>query len=319
MNELLNSIKSDLLDRRLLPIVVLLGLALAGAVAYAVLAGSGSTATPAAATPSASVPGGTSRSVTLAAADPHAAVSETTEGESYQRREGAHNPFLALPSTTAKTETAPAKASAASPTSSSTSSSAPTGQTTATTPSGGGGTTPTPSPQPAPHKPKVVHRLVFHVGVLFGLAPTTPGQTSQLTPYADLKRLEPLPSTSNPLVVFEGASADRKSAIFTLAREAIVKGNATCLPSSLQCEAIELAVGQSEELQYLEENGQSVTYELSLVSIAWHETTEAKAARLNRPNHAGQALLRRLNPAVQRHLRFSSAEGVLVYVVHRGF
>jgi hypothetical protein len=315
MNELLNSIKSDLLDRRLLPIVVLLGLALAGAVAYAVLAGSGSTATPVAATPSVSVPGGSSRSVTLVAANPHAAVSETTEGESYQRREGAHNPFLALPSTAAKTTTAPAKSSAASSTPAS---SAPTGQTTATTPSGGGGTTPTPSPKPAPKKPKVVHHLVFHVGVLFGLAPTTPGQTSQLTPYADLKRLEPLPSASDPLVVFEGASADRKSAIFTLAREAIVKGDATCLPSSLQCEAVELAVGQSEELQYLEENGQSVTYELSLVSIAWHETTEAKASRLDRPNHAGQALLRRLNPAVQRHLRFSSAKGVLVYIAHRG-
>jgi hypothetical protein len=278
-----------------------------------VLAGSGSTATPVAATPAPSVPGGTSRAVTLAAADPHAAVSETAEGQSYQRREGAHNPFLALPSTTAKTATAAARASAASSTPTS---SAPTGQTTATTPSGGGGTTPTPSPKPAPHKPKVVHRLVFHVGVLFGLAPTTPGQTSQLTPYADLKRLEPLPSANNPLVVFEGASADRKSAIFTLAREAIVKGNATCLPSSLQCEAVELAVGQSEELQYLEENGQSVTYELSLVSIAWHETSEAKAARLDRPARAGLELLRRLNPPVQHHLRFSSARGVLVYFTH---
>ncbi len=93
-----------------------------------------------------------------------------------------------------------------------------------------------------------------------------------------------------------------------------MKGSATCLPSALQCEAIELTVGQTEELQYLEANGQSVTYELALVSIAWHETTEAKAARLDRPAHAGLALLHRLNPPVARHLRFSSARGVLVYV-----
>jgi hypothetical protein len=317
MTNLLNSIKSDLLDRRLLPIVVLLGAALVGAVAYAVLAGggSGSPSTPVAAIPSPSVSVG-SRAVTLAAADPHAAVSETTDGTSFQRREGAHDPFVQLPAA------APAKSQglaslAKSTGTSSTASSPPAEQTTATKPSGGG-TTPTPAPQPAPHKTKVVHRLVFHVGVLFGLAPTTPGQTSQLTPYADLKRLEPLPSPSDPLVVFEGVSSDRKSAIFTLTREAIVKGGAVCLPSSVQCEAVQLAVGQSEELQYLEPSGQSVTYELALVSIAWHETTEAKAARLDRPTHAGQALLRRLDPPLLRHLRFSSAKGVLFYVAaHR--
>jgi hypothetical protein len=320
MNNLLNSIKSDLSDRRLLPIVVLLGLALAAAIAYSVLAGgsSGSPATPIAATGAGptTAPSG-SRSVTLISANSHAAVSETTDGASYQRQEGAHDPFVQLPVPAApKTQTSSTKASGAS----STTTSAPSGQTTATKPSSGGGTTPAPAPQPAPHKPKVVHRLVFNVGVLFGLAPTTPGQTSQLTPYADLKRLEPLPSSSEPLVMFEGASSDRKSAIFTLTREAIVKGAGICLPSSVQCEAVQLAVGQSEELQYLQANGESVTYELALVTIAWHETTttEAKAARLDRPAHAGQALLRRLDLPVQSHLRFSSAKGVLVYVAHRG-
>ena len=45
MTDFLNSLKADLLDRRLLPIVALVGVALVGAVAYAVLGGGGSTAT----------------------------------------------------------------------------------------------------------------------------------------------------------------------------------------------------------------------------------------------------------------------------------
>ena len=45
MTDFLGSLKADLLDRRILPILVLLGVALVGALAYAVLGGGGSTAT----------------------------------------------------------------------------------------------------------------------------------------------------------------------------------------------------------------------------------------------------------------------------------
>jgi hypothetical protein len=324
MTDLLNSLKSDLTDRRLLPILLALGLLLVGAIAYGVLAGGGSSSSPSpvAAVASPGLSQHSSPAVSRAPANSSAAVSETAEGARYQRGGGAHDPFLALPSA------APAKSRAATTTSgggsatSSSPSTAPStgGQSTSTKPSSGGGGT-SPAQPTTPPKPKRVHKLTFTVGVLFGLAPTTPGQTSQLTPYASLKRLEPLPSASNPLIIFEGVSSSRKNAIFTLARETIVKGSATCLPSTLQCEAIDLAVGQTEELQYLEPSGQSVTYELALVSIAWHETTvttNAKTARLDRPAHVGQALLRRLDPPIQSHLHFSASRGVLVYLAHHG-
>jgi hypothetical protein len=157
---------------------------------------------------------------------------------------------------------------------------------------------------------------VYVVDVLYGLAPTTPGQLSQLTPYAGLERLEPLPSASDPRIVYAGVDASGKDALFTLAGEAILKGQGTCLPRPTQCEALALAQGQTEEFGYLDASGQSVVYELKVVSIAKHQASAATAARLNRGVRAGQALMRRLAPAFMRHLRFSSARGVLVYATH---
>jgi hypothetical protein len=319
MNDLLSSLKSDLFDRRILPILLLLGVVLAGIIAYTVLAGGGSSSpAPAAVAPAPSAPALPASS--QAPVNPNAAVSETTDGARYQRQGGAHNPFVPLISTSpSKTVGATAKATPASAAASTTTSSpTTTSPSSAPTPASGGGTKPTQPAQPTPAKPKHSSQPVYMVAVLFGIAPTTPEQLSQLTPYADLKRLEPLPSTSQPRIVFSGVAAGGKGAIFTLVGEAILKGEAACLPNATQCEAIELAVGQTEELSYVEPSGQSVAYELKIVSISKKEASAARAARLNRRDKAGQALLRRLDPAVLRHLRFSSAKGVLVYLAHRG-
>jgi hypothetical protein len=322
MNDLISSLKSDLLDRRLLPLLVLLGLALAAAVAYSVLGGSGTTSAPSAAvgrpgrSPAGSAAGGASLSVSQATADPHAAVAETTEGVSYQHRSGVRNPFKPLASAHTSSTTTSTSPSTASSTSSQPSSSSSTPPASSGT---GGATTTTPTEPTAPAKPRAQKpKTVYVVDVLYGLAPTTPGQLSQLTPYAGLKRSEPLPSASDPRIVFAGVSDTGNGAVFTLAGEAILKGEGVCMPSATQCEAIVLAAGRSEQFEYVELNGQSVTYELRVVSIAKRQASAATAARLNRRDHAGEALMRRLAPAVLDHLRFSSAKGVLVYVTHRG-
>jgi hypothetical protein len=326
MTNLLDSLKSDLLDRRLLPLLVALGLALAGAVAYAVLGGGSGTGgapstalVPAGRGAAGASSAGSSLAVSQAAADPHAAVAETTEGSRYQHQSGAHNPFKPIVSGKVSSPKA-ASASSASATNSSaagsTSTTTPSSGTGSATP-GGGGTTPTQPTEPAPSKPaKPAH--VYFVDVLFGLAPTTPGQFSQLTPYAHLKRLEPLPSVSEPRVIFAGVSDTGRGAVFALAGEAILKGEGACLPSATQCEALDLGVGKSEELDYLQASGQTVAYELQVVSISVHQASAAAAARLNRRDRKGQALLRHLSTPVLHHLHFSSAKGVLVYVTHHG-
>ena len=115
----------------------------------------------------------------------------------------------------------------------------------------GGGTTPTPTTptEPAARETAEARSTVYFVDVLYGLAPTTPGQLSQLTPYADLKRLEPLPSASDPRIVFAGVSDTGKGAIFTLAGEAILKGEGACMPSATQCEAVDLGRRQDRGIR----------------------------------------------------------------------
>ncbi len=303
MSDLLNtltSLRSDLLSRRMLPIVALVAVAFVAAVGYAVLGGGSSAPSP---TVAAHPAGTTTAAVTPAPADPTEAVSETPGGTRYQRQGGAHNPFLQLPKprvakvkTTAKVSTGGTGQSSSS------------GSTTTTTPS-----TPTPAPAPTPAKPKKP-TTEYDVAVLFGPASTVPGQAPTLTPYEKLKRLAPLPSQSNPLVVFSGVSASGAGATFVLAREAIIKGPAACLPSASQCEMIDLATGQTEELSYLQSSGASVTYELQLVSISKHKVSPTAAARTRqRESRFGRALLRRYNPAVLADLRFSPLKGVVLY------
>ncbi len=283
MNEILQSLKSDLLDRRMLPILLALGVLLAGAVAYVVLAGGGSSE---AGTPSAvvtrnpaSVAPGPNLAVTQAPENPHAAVAETTDGARYRHKPGSRDPFTPLPTPKVKSEAASTTPSVSSPSPSSTSPSVE--KSSPSSPSTGGAeTTPSTPVKPAPKKPKTV----YLVTVQFGLLPSTTTELAQLTPYADLKRLQPLPSKDDQRLIFAGARGNGKGAVFELSREAILKGQATCIPNASQCEAIDLEVGQSEELTYLEPDGQSVPYELKLVTIA-KEAPTASAARVRRHHH----------------------------------
>ncbi len=283
MNQILNSLKSDLLDRRLLPILVALCLALAGAVAYVVLDGGGSSeagTTPSAATgaPNPSpLSHGPNLAVSEAQANPHAAISETTEGARYRHKPGSHNPFTPLPSPKAASEAGAKSSGAASVSTSSTSSSSTSVEKSSpsSTSTGGSPTTPSTPVKPAPKK---TPKTVYVVSAQFGVMATTAGTLSQLTPYPKLKRLQALPSAQDTRLIFSGARGNGKGAVFALSVEAILKGQGTCIPSAEQCEAIDLEAGQSEELTYLEPDGQSVPYELKVLSITKESTTASAAS-----------------------------------------
>ncbi|HUN78157.1 MAG TPA: hypothetical protein VMU32_04485 [Solirubrobacteraceae bacterium] len=322
MNGLLQSLKSDLLDRRLLPFLALLGLALAGAVAYAVLGGSSSPSSPTPAANTAPPSSGPSLPVSQAPESPHAAVAETTNGQRYQHHTGKRNPFTPLPSKEGSSSAA-TKSTASAGSSTSGSGSSGGSQSGNSSESGGGTTTTTPSapatPPPSEPKPakKQTKQPVYTVAVLFGLAPTTSGQLTQLTPYDKLKRLEPLPNPSEPRIVFAGVTDGGKAAVFALAGEAILKGEGVCVPSATQCEAVAIAAAKNEEFSYLV-GEQTVTYELHVVTIDKLQASTARAARLNRRDRAGEALVRRLAPGVMHDLRFSAARSLLVRVTrHR--
>ena len=321
VSDFFSSLKEDLFGKRLLPFLIVLGVLLVAAVAYAVLGG-GSSSSPTPVT--AFVPGGASASVgavavTQAPANPNQPISETPEGTSKQHHGVAHNPFTPLPEAKQASATN-AKSATTSSSSSSAGSSGTSSSGSKTSTSGAGGAAPTPSPTPtAPAKPKPPEP-VYHVLALFGLAPVAPAVSSTLTPYANIKRLTPLPSATAPLVVFMGVNAGGKSATFTLVGEAILHGNGTCLPSASQCQAIDLRPGQVEQLEYLPPNGQTIIYELTVVSISSSKASAAAAQRSYRvQSRAGRELLRHSGVPALTELHYAPSKGVLVFAGHRAF
>jgi hypothetical protein len=309
MSDFLTSVKADLLDRRLLPIVALVALALVAAIAYTVLGGGSS-----AATPTASVATGSTVSPGLAASQSTSekAVAETTGGVSQQRHGYARNPFTPLPEPKEKTQVA--ATSGSSPSSSTTSSSTSAGSGSQ---SSGGSSPTTPSQPSTPTKPKTV----YHVSVQFGVIPTgvTPAQ-AQLQTLNDVKLLTPLPSAQQPLIVFRGVTAGGKSATFTIAGEEILHGEGNCLPSASQCEAIDLKAGQTEQLEYISVTGQALLDELRVVSIVSDKATSAAFTSILRSESvAGRKLLEHAGLIAIPDLHYSAQTGVLVFAGHPAF
>jgi hypothetical protein len=318
MNDFLDTLKSDLLDRRLIPALGLLAVVLIAAVAYAVLGG-GSSAAPNAAsapvTPVAKLPGIAVSEVKTADVT---AGAETTSGSPQQTSGASRNPFAPMPGVKKAQEASAAATSAAT-------SSSGSSTTTESSSSSTGGATPAPSEETkkasTPTKPKD-KQTVFHVDVLFGTtAAGTPPQSAALTPFNELKLQQPLPSDGQPLVVFRGVLAGGKSATFTLVGEAILRGPAKCLPSASQCQTIDLQPGQTEELEYLPPGAAAITYELNVVSISSSKAKLSSAAgsAFGGESKAGLELLRKSGLQGLSGLRYSTAKGILVFAGKHAF
>jgi hypothetical protein len=301
MSAFLNSLRADLLDRRLRAVLILFVAALVGGVAYAVTGGSGSPAAPSSFPAiGSSAPG---VAPVVAAANPNLAVAETTSGAPQQRAGASRNPFTPLPGAGAKAASSTSASGKSSTGSSSKSSS----------PSSGKEVPPT---QPA-KKRVVIH---FHSSAEFGVVPPAPAPgvappAPQLKKFTDLKLNEPLPNKANSQLVYLGVVLRTgKAAVFGLTGEVILHGSAKCLPSPVHCQAIELQVGQSETLESIEANGTPVTYELKLVSIS-RSVTSASAARAHTAATGAaelqRELLRELPAGVLAGVRDSHGSGVL--------
>lgn len=308
MNDFLKALKADLQNRQLLPFVALVAVALLAAVGYAVLGGGSSAATDSAAVPSAApAPAG----IAVSPANRETAVAETTNGAGEQRKGAVHDPFKLLPGSE-KTES-----STSTSTSTSSSSTATSGSAEKSEPSKAPAEeTKTPAKPSKPAKPK----KVFRVAALFGIVPAgTAPLTAQLTPFENLKLLTALPSAQQPLLVFRGVTAGGKSASFTLVGEAILHGNGACLPNASQCQAIDLQKDHYEQLEYLTPSGETIVYELRVVSIESKKASTAALKSELRGQKAGRELLRRAGLLEMPFLRESAQTGVLVFASPGGF
>ena len=315
MSELLASIRADLTDRRLLPVVALVGACLVAALAYALLGGSSSsTSSPGGAGPAAVSP---SSGLSATVETPDHAVAETTDGTSEQKSGSARNPFTPLVATTE----APASGSSSSsttPSSSSTStgsgstgsgSSTPSESGTTTTPSEGNKS----SSGGGSHakKPKTAYDVTIEFGTL---PPGITPETAQLTQYTKLKLQAPLPDAQLPLLYFRGVTAKGAAASFTINGVVPKEGAGSCLPSNVLCEEVDLKPGETEQFEYFAPEGAITIYELRVLSIK-PETSKAKDAKAARwaESRAGRALLRASGLLTLPDLRYSSQPGVLVF------
>jgi len=329
MNAFFNALNSDLFDRRLTPVLALLGAALLAAIVYAMIGGGSSSPAPAASTPVA-VPKTSGIAVTAAAVT-KTSVAETTSGAAEQTVGGAtRNPFKPLPgvqSATTAATSASASGSAASGASSGSGASgeSSSGSSSEGSSSGGSGSeTNSQSGGTQQEKKASKPSKAYKVSILFGTAPAgTPVLSAGLTSYEDLRRQQPLPSSTQPLIVFRGVVAGGKSATFTLVGEAILRGSAACLPSASQCQAIDLKEGDTEELEYVPLGGTSITYELHVVKIEAIKAKAGKAAKIAKiasvadaiggESKAGLQILRKYGLMAVPGLRYSSDGSVLVF------
>jgi hypothetical protein len=317
MRDFFDSVRTDLSDRRLLPIVGLVILALIASVAYVALGGGSGSATTSANVTPVVAPSNAGISVSAANATSEKAVAETTDGLSDQRKGSSRDPFTPLPgSTTTESATTPGTPSTTSSSTSSSSSSSEATDSPSTTGGSGGSTTGGEEAKPKAKQKKTV----YHVAVEFGnLAPDPATGEPSLTPFVNLKLFTPLPSAKSPVIVFRGVTAGGKSATFTIIGEAILSGQGACLPSALECHAVDLKPGQTEQLEYLPAGSlTSVSYELKVLSIAHGKSASESAvvARVSQ-SFAGWKLLRNAHLLQIPDLHASSQAGVLVFAPQR--
>jgi hypothetical protein len=327
MSKFVKSLKSDLLDRRLLPFVALVAVALIAAIAYAAFAGSGSTATPTASvTPSTPAAG---IAVSAVKSESESGAGEITSGAA--KSAGApRNPFTPLSEPNAKSASSSTSSPSTAASSSSTTGSGSTGSASGGASSGAseaesGSKSKAPTngaTTPAPNKSAPKSKTVYAVDVLFGAAaPGTLAPNPGLTPYEGLKLQQPLPSAKQPLIVYRGVMEAGKSAAFTLVGEVIPHGKALCLPSATQCQTIVVKPGETEELEYVPLGAAAVNYELYVVAIdatKQSDTALAKGASAQ-SSSAGAALLRSDGVEQIPGLRFSAAADALVLSSPRAF
>jgi len=160
-----------------------------------------------------------------------------------------------------------------------------------------------------PAKPAPRTYVYASVDVSFGRA------GSSLKAIKDVPRLAPLPSASNPVVIFMGTRADHETAVFMLSTDVKAQGDGRCVPSAATCEAIELRRGGVALLDVADANGFVTQYELDLDAVALHTTTsKAAASAANaRVSTVGRRLLHEsaAHVALARALHWSPAGGAL--------
>ncbi|HMS61024.1 MAG TPA: hypothetical protein PKD63_02010 [Solirubrobacteraceae bacterium] len=149
------------------------------------------------------------------------------------------------------------------------------------------------------------------------------GQADSMKTLRNVARLTPLPSAQSPFFVYLGAKKDGKTLVFLVSSDAKATGDGTCRPSAKDCETIELQSGDTEFFDLTTTDGVQ-QYQMDIVKITKSGSTSssssgkaAKSARA-RASKSDRRLLRKVLAGRADHLmgayRWDSRRGVLVHV-----
>jgi hypothetical protein len=285
----LNTTWRSLVQRRLLPVAILLVAALA---AIPVLLSK--SPAPAAPVP---VPHSDEATKTAATADPIVTLTSDTDAAKRRRVLGVRkNPFAPAPvhlkaAKTATSVSASPSASSGGSSSGSGSSSSPSSSASAPASGGSGGSTTVSDPgtsAPAPKKTYPVYSLTVRFG----------DSTAESLNKVTLSRLKPLPSAVDPRLVYLGLSKDGKSAVFLLDASLTPQGDGTCEPNPADCQTLKLRQGDTEFFDVSDDSGSATgagaQYELDIVKIHHGSTASAAkaAAARSKASPAGREILK---------------------------
>jgi len=316
----LRSIAADLVDKRLLPVVVVLvALAIAIPAGAALFAGGGSSG-PAPVSPGRTValPAGTlspAKALEKIAGPNIPTAKHYNKPELNPFRQTALNTTAAAPVATAsvaRSGSAKPAVTTAAPktprvTAKPTKPTKPTKPKPATKPAKP--VTSTPSSAGAPVAQLAKLRSVDSYGVDVKVQDATGSRS-----LSDLRRLSPVPSATNALAEYLGVAKSGRAADFVLNRGVVANGPGVCLPSTSDCQVVELKPGQVEALGLAGPAGTTV-YQGTLVVTNWgiiaHSSAAAAHTARRQEDPAGrQLMLAAPQPALEK-LVYSVAQGVV--------
>ncbi len=95
------------------------------------------------------------------------------------------------------------------------------------------------------------------------------GQAGDLNVHKDVPRLTPLPSTIDPFFVYMGVTDNGKTAVFLVSSDAKATGDGTCKPTPTNCQTVEM---KAQDVEFFDvtsggDTANPVQYELDLTRI----------------------------------------------------
>jgi hypothetical protein len=136
---------------------------------------------------------------------------------------------------------------------------------------------------------------------------------------SDVVRLAPLPAAQSPEVIFLGVLQGGTKAAFLFTNAIAVSGKIgdglTCLPSTSDCQIVELSPGQGLSLYPTANTALIATFTFELVSIgsSSYSTDSAATQARDAVSSAGQTLLPLSQSSALETLSFDSKVGALVH------